>query len=151
MRHRQPPAVLLLLAERFLIGEQLLRDTASLGPVSRVPVIDQNSQVPAFALTDVAATLLHDVLSDDSLFLLLVQNGDLILLEDGVPVVEVAPFGGVDPFDDGGASAAGWDGAFCAKAGRTAPMPAIARRRPAIRVAVWMISECSLITLLKLS
>jgi len=49
----------------------------------------------------VAATLLYEVLGDESLLNLLVEDGNLVFPEDLVPVVEIPPLRGVDPFDDG--------------------------------------------------
>src|ERR1035441_6319491 len=74
---RQPPAFLLLLAESRLIGEQLLTDAASRRLRLPALVIDQHAQVPPVSFAEsVRAAALHDVLSDEPFFLLLVQNGN---------------------------------------------------------------------------
>src|ERR1035441_6451045 len=88
----QPPALLLFLAKRRLVGEQLLADAASRRLRLPALVIDKDPQVPsAFLAESVRAAPLHDVLCDEPFFLLFVQNGNLVLLEERVPLVKIAP------------------------------------------------------------
>src|ERR1039458_5459096 len=104
----QPPALLLVLAVGLLIGEQLLGSATRTGLRLPALVIDQYAQVPAGVLSQlVPAAPLHDVLSDNPLLFLLVQNGDLILLEKRIPVVKIAPIHLVDPLHDIGGLRAG--------------------------------------------
>src|ERR1022692_2268361 len=98
---RQPPAFLLLLMEGRLIGEQLLTDAASRRLRLPALVIDKDAQVPAaFLAESVGAATLYDVPGDEPFFLLFVQNGNLILLEERVPFVKVAPPRRIDPLHD---------------------------------------------------
>ena len=100
----QLPAAVLIAFEFGLVGKELFSDLVFGLPWRRVggDANDDDTIVPAGILTGVKARGVNREVLDVTKLLLPFEDGDLILLEDGPPLVFEAVFRPVDPlFYDG--------------------------------------------------